>query len=67
MNDRQKLLQNAYIDMRQVYPSLTKDKIARAQAMLYAVNTSNQCVNPPHPSWYRGYQNWKLNYKNKKP
>ena len=33
----------------------TYDFLTEVEAMLYAVNTSNHCGNPPHDSWVRSY------------
>lgn len=44
---------NTHID----FP-FTADDIAAIKAMLYYVNSTNKCINPPHPSWYAGVNAW---------
>lgn len=37
---------------------LTKEDIDAIKAELYYINSTNHCINPPHPSWYRGLNDW---------
>lgn len=32
---------------------LTQEEMTAIKAELYYVNSTNQCINPPAPSWYR--------------
>lgn len=45
----------------------TADDIAAIKAMLYFVNSTNQCINPPHPSWYAGVNVWQTREKDTRP
>jgi hypothetical protein len=38
----------------------TKEEMDAIKAELYYVNSTNHCVNPPHPSWYRGLNDWQV-------
>lgn len=38
-------------------PSFTQEEIDQIHAELYTVNASNQCINPTHLAWIRGYNN----------
>ena len=37
---------------------LTKEEMDAVKAELYYINSTNHCANPPHPSWYRGLNDW---------
>ena len=39
----------------------TKEEMDAIKAELYYVNSTNHCANPPHPSWYRGLNDWQVN------
>jgi hypothetical protein len=42
----------------------TKEEMDAIKAELYYVNSTNRCLNPPHPSWYRGLNDWQTNRNN---
>ena len=43
---------------------LTKEEMDAIKAELYYINSTNHCLNPPHPSWYRGLNDWQTNRNN---
>ena len=43
---------------------LTKEEMDAIKAELYYINSTNHCLNPPHPSWYRGLNDWQANRDN---
>ena len=43
---------------------LTKEDMDAIKAELYYINSTNHCLNPPHPSWYRGLNDWQANRNN---
>ncbi len=34
----------------------TTEEIIAIKAELYLVNSTNQCINPAHPSWYSAFE-----------
>ena len=38
----------------------TKEEMDAIKAELYYINSTNHCFNPPHPSWYRGLNDWQV-------
>jgi len=40
---------------------LTKEEMDAIKAELYYINSTNHCLNPPHPSWYKGLNDWQAN------
>ena len=38
----------------------TKEEMDAIKAELYYINSTNHCANPPHPSWYRGLNDWQV-------
>ena len=46
--------------IRVVHPDcpLTKEEICAIKAELYFVCSTNHTMNPPHPSWIQGVQDW---------
>jgi len=49
------------IRTRKVHPDcpLTKEEICAVKAELYYVCSTNHTMNPPHPSWMAGLNDWK--------
>lgn len=37
---------------------LTKEEINAVKAELYYVNSTNHCINPSHPTWWIGLNQW---------
>jgi hypothetical protein len=40
-----------------------KETMDAWKAELYYINSTNQCINPPAPSWYRGLNDWQVTRK----
>lgn len=43
---------------------LTKEEINAIKAELYYVNSTNHCINPSHPSWWMGLNQWQCDQIN---
>jgi len=44
----------------------SREEIDAIKAELYYMNSTNQCTNPPHPSWYTGLNDWQCSQQSLK-